>query len=205
MIQFKRSRPIYFPLFLVVLLASCETTSSLEKDAISFCQIHHKQNWRDIAENISVEEFNEIVEKRTQASVNTKEFIALISEMRTVRFYKEMYPTVKQKIEVLTEKEWNCPEYESFYRLSITREPDLNLIENLSAVDIVITKQGGYTHDGKQLLLDSNSLRSVVHNGKNIKNEIIIKLEEGASEQLLTPLMNVLSEFNVQNVKVLSE
>lgn len=190
-----------------VLLSGCTQNTtyskqSLANDAKAFCDIHEAKHWKDITPSTSVKELNEIANSRARNAIKTSEFNNLLNEMNAIEFYRQMYPTAKSKIEKITGEVWNCEAYKDFYTVNTSRD---SIISNKSEADIVITKAGEYLIQDKAVEITPTSLKAALQSDKHPRSKIIIKLNTGASDDLLGPLFQALAPLGIENVSVLSD
>ena len=131
-------------IFAYVILVGCTQSiasnkQALLKDANAFCDIHEAKHWKDISSNTPITEFNKIIYERVRKSVKSDEFYKFIESMNSVKFYRQMYPTAKIRIEEITGVAWDCPAYKEFYSIKINRD---NTVSQANVADIVMTKEG---------------------------------------------------------------
>ncbi len=176
-------------------------------DAESFCQIHLKKNWVDVDSSMPIGEFNDLVIQRTTLVVKTEAFKTLIDELNTVEFYRELYPTAKEKIQTLTGKVWDCPEYEQFYRLQFKKIEGVGGDQKGGGgFKLVITKEGSYLVDGKAIDIDDSEIwDSQVAAKITPDTHFVITMSPETSDEYLSPLFNKLAQLGLQNIQVISE
>ena len=194
-------------IFTYVLLSGCTQSiasnkQALLRDANAFCDIHEAKHWKDISPTTPITEFNKIIDERVRQSVKSDEFYKLIESMNSVEFYRQMYPTAKIRIEEITGVAWDCPAYKEFYSIKTNRD---HSVSQANEADIVITKEGNYLVQNKIVKLTSASLKAALDHNNNPRSKLIIKLDSGASDELLNPLFQALSQLGIENVSVLSE
>ena len=194
-------------IFAYVLLSGCTQSipsnkQTLLKDASAFCDIHDAKHWEDISSKTTITKFNKITYERVRKSVKTDEFYKFIESMKSVEFYRQMYSTAKTRIKAITGVAWNCPAYKEFYSIKISRD---NTVSQANEADIVITKEGKYLVQNKIVKLTSSSLKAALDHDNNPRSKLIIKLDSGASDDLLNPLFQALSQLGIENVSVFSE
>jgi len=194
-------------IFTFLLLSGCTQSETSRKqslilDANAFCDIHEAKHWKDISPDMPIAEFNEIVNERVLKVLKTNEFNNLLEDMKSVGFYRQMYPTAKAKIENITGETWDCPAYKEFYSLKTSRE---STVSHENEPDIIITKEGKYLIQNKAVKLTADSLKAALQIDEKPRTKLIIKLETGVSDELLGPLFQALSPLGIENVSVLSD
>ena len=194
-------------IFACLVLSGCSQNNAsnkqaLAQDASAFCDIHEAKHWNDISPQIPITEFNKISYERVSKVLKTNEFNKLLDEMGSVEFYRQMYPPAKSRIEKLTGEAWNCPAYENFYSIKTSSG---STDSHESEADIIITKEGKYLIQNKPVKLTPNALKAALDHEKNPKSNLIIKMETGASDNLLPALFQAIAPLGIEDVSVLSE
>jgi len=194
-------------ILIYLLLSGCSQNIESDKqaliqDASAFCDIHEAKHWNDIPPQTSIADFNRITYERIRKALKTGEFKKLLEDMKSVEFYRQMHQTAKSKIEKLTGETWTCPAYESFYSVKTNRD---RTDSYKSDADIIITKDGKYLIQNKPVKLTSNSIKTALGNDKMQKSKLIIKMESGASDDLLPPLFQAVAPLGIENIHILSE
>jgi len=174
----------------------------LKQDAKIFCDLHKTENLTEIPSEATTDEASSIIYHRGIQSLKTVEVRMLLEEMNTVRFYRQMYPLAKEKIEKITGDVWNCPAYKNFYQIKLA---DNNSDSN--PIDIIITKNGEYLIQNQPVELTSKAIDSALNMDTNKipQYKLIIQLQDGASDELLEPLFKILTSLGFETVNVLSD
>jgi len=90
----------------------------------------------------------------------------------------------------------------NFYSIKTSRD---STVSQANEADIVITKEGKYLVHDKVVKLTPNSLNDALQNDKKTRFKLTIKLNTGASDELLDPLFQSLIPLGIVNISVLSD
>lgn len=106
----------------------------------------------------------------------------------------------------ITGKEWHCPPYEQFYRVTVERvglSPPL--MKRSSEIAITITAEGAYLFEGVPLDLSSEAeLKSSLFEDSATISVLTVILLPGAEDDLLEPLFRALAPLGVERVSMVS-
>lgn len=172
------------------------------KDLSILCNEYDINKWSAIDKNLSVEEFNQLVEQSIKAKVSTTEIRGIVNEIANTEFLTNIYPDTKRKVEALTGKNWDCENLKRFYALKI--RPRGAELENINA--ITITANGNYIFNGVVIdLKNINEAQSNLEKTNSTISKTIVTMRPGSSEDQLQKLFTVLSQLRATDVSVVSE
>ena len=144
-----------FSFIVLLLLSGCSESSVdvFKKDAAAFCDVFDVEEWLDIYQkgedstfegasnptNSENEWFDGILRKRVNASVESIEFKNLTDHINSRKYFSEIYPSTKLKIEALTGEEWQCEKLEFFYRDLVANPSNINQpVQAKTEIDVEI-------------------------------------------------------------------
>lgn len=193
-------------LFLVVGCDSRQNPSRLEEASI-FCETHELSNWKDIAEDISVQEFNELAIDRLKNNLKTDEFRKIADEIRDIEFYHNIYPDTQSKIETITGEAWHCEAFENFYSLSISTTNNSLEPSAISKTVNILYSNSRYTIDEYFLDLSSetDSKEKIIGNQDPDEIQIVITVDGEVNIDSMKPLFDVLAGFGVQRISLIEQ
>lgn len=193
-------------LFLIVSCDSMQKSSWLE-EASTFCGTHELSNWKDIAEDISVQEFNKLAIDRLKSNLKTDEFRKIADEIQDIEFYHNIYPDTQSKIETITGEAWHCEAFEKFYSLSISTTNNSLEPSAISKTVNILYSNSRYTIDESFLDLSSekDTKEKIIGNQDPDKIQVLITVDGEVNIDSMKPLFDVLAGFGVQKISLIEQ
>lgn len=202
-------KPLNSALFIVasLILVSCSNKNEdLTNDSLRFCDVFTIENWDNYESGITPSELEETVSKKSKEAVKTEEFTSLIDDLNAIEFYHDLYPTAKVRIEALTGKEWECPQYQKFYDLKLEKGAS-KATDTVDRITILVTATGDYYYQDENLdfnspVINSKELNDTLIDNKNVK--VILEMQPGAKDEYLEPIFKYLASMSISTVQVIS-
>ncbi len=202
-------KPLNSALFIVasLILVSCSNKNEdLTNDSLRFCDVFTIENWDNYESGITPSELEETVSKKSKEAVKTEEFTSLIDDLNAIEFYHDLYPTAKARIEALTGKEWECPQYQKFYDLKLEKGAS-KATDTVDRITILVTATGDYYYQDENLdfnspVINSKELNDTLIDNKNVK--VILEMQPGAKDEYLEPIFKYLASMSISTVQVIS-
>ena len=203
---------ILLSIFLSIFLFACAKNtiseeSSLKQDAKIFCSLYEEENLRKISPSNSIDDADEIIFHRGLQTLKTDEFKTLMKEMRSIQFYRQMYPFTKSKIEKIIGESWDCQACKKFYHITLkNKNSDIGSNSGISK-NIIITKNGDYLIQDNSVELTVEAINAALDvSEKEIPHyQLDIILKKDTSDEFLEPLFKVLASLGFKKVNVLNE